>query len=55
MYTLRINCPMAEKINLDELKEGTEVTIIGTIENFTLATDNNPNMVNMSNCFIKEK
>ena len=55
MYTLRINCPMAEKTNLDELKEGTEVAVTGTIENFTLATTKNPNMVNMSNCFITEK
>lgn len=55
MYTLRINCPMAEKTNLDELKEKTEVTVTGTIESFTLATTKNPNMVNMSNCFITEK
>lgn len=46
---------MAEKTNLDELKEKTEVTVTGTIESFTLATTKNPNMVNMSNCFITEK
>ncbi len=55
MYTLRINCPMAEKTNLDELKEKTEITVTGTIENFTLATTKNPNIVNMSNCFITKK
>lgn len=55
MYTLRIKCPMAEKTDFNELKEKTKVTIIGTIKNFTLATTKNPNMVNMSNCFIKEK
>ena len=55
MYTLKINCPLAEKTNLEGLKDGSEVTMIGTIENFTLATTKNPNMVNMSNCFVKEK
>ncbi len=55
----RVSATLKGRLNkrytLDELKEKTEVTVTGTIENFTLATTKNPNMVNMSNCFITEK
>ena len=38
-YTLKIKCPMAEKTDLSDLKEDMEITVLGTIDNFTLATE----------------
>lgn len=52
-YTLKIKCPMAENNHFEGMEKGLEVTIIGTIENFTLATKTNPNIVRMSNCFTE--
>lgn len=52
-YTLKIKCPMAEKTDFNDLEEGMEVTVLGTIENFTLATEKTPNSANMSNCFTE--
>ena len=44
---------MAENNHFEGMEKGLEVTIIGTIENFTLATKTNPNIVRMSNCFTE--
>lgn len=52
-YTLKVNCPMAEKYDFTNLKEEMEITILGTIKNFTLKTKTTPNTVNMINCFIE--
>ena len=52
-YTLKIKCPMAEKTDLSDLKEDTEITVLGTIDNFTLATEKTSNSANMSNCFTE--
>ena len=52
-YTLKIKCPMAEKTDFSDLEEGMEITVLGTIENFTLATKTTPNSANMSNCFTE--
>ena len=52
-YTLKIKCPMAENNHFEGMEKGLEVTIIGTIENFTLATKSNTNIVTMSNCFAE--
>lgn len=52
-YTLRIKCPMAEKTDFSDFKKGMEITVLGTIDNFTLATKNKPSSVNMSNCFAE--
>lgn len=52
-YTLKIKCPMAENNHFEGMEKGLEVTIIGTIENFTLAAKTNPNIVRMSNCFTE--
>lgn len=52
-YTLKIKCPMAEKTNLSDLKEDMEITVLGTIDNFTLATEKTSNSANMSNCFTE--
>lgn len=52
-YTLKIKCPMAEKTDLSNLKEDMEITVLGTIDNFTLATEKTSNSANMSNCFTE--
>lgn len=52
-YTLKIKCPMAEKTDLSDLKEDIEITVLGTIDNFTLATEKTSNSANMSNCFTE--
>ena len=52
-YTLKIKCPMAEKTDLSDLKEDMEITVLGTIDNFTLATEKTSNSTNMSNCFTE--
>lgn len=52
-YTLKIKCPMAEKIDFTNFEEGMEVTVMGTIDNFTLATKTTSNSANMSNCFTE--
>ena len=52
-YTLKIKCPMAENNDFEGMEKGLEVTIIGTIETFTLATKSNTNIVTMSNCFAE--
>lgn len=52
-YTLRVNCPMAEENNFEGMEEGMEVTVLGTIETFTIATEDHPNIVRMSNCFAE--
>ena len=52
-YTLRIECPMAEKTDFSNFEEGMEITVLGTIDNFTFATANKANTVNMSNCFAE--
>lgn len=52
-YTLKIKCPMAEKTDLSDLKEDMEITVLGTIDNFTLATEKTSNIANMSNCFTE--
>lgn len=52
-YTLKIKCPMAEKTDLSDLKEDMEITVLGTIDNFTLATEKTSNSSNMSNCFTE--
>ncbi len=52
-YTLKIKCPMAEKTDFSDLEEGMEITVLGTIENFTLATKTTSNSANMSNCFTE--
>lgn len=52
-YTLKIKCPMAEKTDLSYLKEDMEITVLGTIDNFTLATEKTSNSANMSNCFTE--
>lgn len=53
-YTLRVNCSLNKKQKSYDLNKNKELTVLGTIENFTLKTKNNPNIVNMSNCFILE-
>lgn len=53
VYTLKIKCPMAEKTDLSDLKEDMEITVLGTIDNFTLATEKTSNSANMSNCFTE--
>lgn len=54
-YTLEITCPLAEDAKEDfeniELKE--ETTVIGTVETFTIATDDEPYKITMSNCFVE--
>lgn len=52
-YTLKIKCPMAEKTDLSDLKEDMEITVLGTIDNFTLATEKTSNSANMTNCFTE--
>lgn len=52
-YTLKIKCPMAEKTDLSDLKKDMEITVLGTIDNFTLATEKTSNSANMSNCFTE--
>lgn len=52
-YTLRIKCKMADEEDFSNLQEKMEITVIGTIENFTIATKTTPNKVNMSNCFAE--
>ena len=52
-YTLKIKCPMAEKTDLSDLKEDMEITVLGTIDNFTLATEKTSNSANMSNCITE--
>lgn len=52
-YTLKIKCPMAVKTDLSDLKEDMEITVLGTIDNFTLATEKTSNSANMSNCFTE--
>ena len=52
-YTLKIKCPMAEKTDLSDLKEDMEITVLGTIDNFTLATEKTSNSANMNNCFTE--
>ena len=44
---------MAEKTDLSDLKEDMEITVLGTIDNFTLATEKTSNSANMSNCFTE--
>ena len=51
-YTLKVKCAMAENNKFSDLNKGSEVTVIGTIEQFTLATENSTNMIIMSNCFV---
>lgn len=53
IYTLKVNCSMAEDENLNDLEKGMEVTVLGTIENFTTATKNNTNSVKMNSCIIR--
>ena len=52
-YTLKIKCPMAEKTDLSDLKEDMEITVLGTIDNFTLATEKTSNSANMNNYFTE--
>ena len=52
-YTLKVKCPMAEKTDFSDFEEGMEITVIGTIDNFTLATKTTSNSANMSNCFTE--
>lgn len=52
-YTLKIKCPMAEKTDFSDLEEGMEITVLGTLDNFTLATRKTSNSANMSNCFTE--
>ena len=44
---------MAEKTDFSNFEEGMEITVLGTIDNFTFATANKANTVNMSNCFAE--
>ena len=53
IYTLRFECPMAEETDFSDFEEGMEITVLGTIDNFTYATENKANTVNMSNCFTE--
>ena len=52
-YTLKVKCPMAEKTDFSDFEEGMEITVIGTLDNFTLATKTTSNSANMSNCFTE--
>ena len=52
-YTLKVKCPMAEKTDFSDFEKGMEITVLGTIDNFTLATKTTSNSVNMSNCFAE--
>lgn len=52
-YTLKIKCPMAEETDFSDFEEEMEVTVLGTIDNFTLATEKTSNSANMSNCFTE--
>ena len=54
-YTLKIICPMAEEdSNIEDLEEGKEATVIGSVKSFSLATKKNPNTVTMSDCFAEQ-
>ena len=44
---------MAEKTDFSDFEEGMEITVIGTLDNFTLATKTTSNSANMSNCFTE--
>ena len=52
-YTLRIECKKEKKTDFSNFEEGMEITVLGTIDNFTFATANKANTVNMSNCFAE--
>ena len=55
-YTLKIICPMAEEdSNIDELEEGKEANVIGSVKSFSLATKNAPNTITMSDCFAEQE
>ena len=54
-YTLEINCSMIKDQNeLDKLKIGEEITIIGTVNNFKKSTNNKPNRLYVTNCFAEQ-
>ena len=47
-----VNQPVMAVVTLRD-EEGMEITVLGTIDNFTFATANKANTVNMSNCFAE--
>ena len=52
-YTLNIICSLDKDNENTSFEKGDIVTIIGTLEQFKLKSDNNPNIVYMSNCFAE--
>ncbi len=54
-YTLEIDCSMVKDQNeIENLKVGEEITIIGTVNNFKKATNKKPNRLYITNCFAEQ-
>lgn len=52
-YTLRIVCSMAEKKETLNFEKNQEITVIGTIQEFSLKDNSSPNKVSVSDCFAE--
>lgn len=53
-YTLDIVCTtMAEENKKQEFTENEKLIVLGTVEDFKLKDDKNPNTLYISNCFVK--
>ena len=54
-YSLEINCKIVkEQTNLDTLKKGKEITIIGVVKDYKVKSKNKPNSLYIKNCFAEQ-
>lgn len=52
-YTLKLICYMAEKKEILNFEENQDITVIGTVQKFSLKNKNVPNKVYISDCFAE--
>lgn len=53
-YSLNIICSMANKNATSELELNKDITIIGTLNKFSLKTKTKPNQIYIENCFAEQ-
>ncbi len=53
VYSLDIICKLVKKQELTNIKKGKEISIVGTVTDFKIKTENNNSRLYISNCFIE--
>lgn len=52
-YTLRIYCSMVKDTDLTQLNIDDKVSVLGTVNSFSIKNNNYPNSIYLKNCFIQ--